>query len=276
MRVSNEKVVQAFFQGQEALSHRKNFSSHAGYLDSYSTSVAKLLADESILVRSQDECLSATTSAHANKAFLAAVRKGDARWAKGARVHWEQLEAWGLSPEDITSAKEDRNGGVAIEVNKDFWLYHPSPSGAPCVQPLLERYVRPVHLGTWFKLDRCPLSSLHFARSVLGDQGWQRCLRGTVHWVGDLFLELHDTTTRLTSADETSIPMGLWRVHYLQRGDIITGPFNLKKSHADIGHFGGISTQRYELVRIETLGGTCIPLNKSVGDHLTLELMEWP
>jgi hypothetical protein len=257
MRVSNGNVVRAFLKGEEALSHGKNLSSQKGDLVSYTTSVA-----------------------HLNKAYLAAVKLGDSRWSKGARVPWDQLSAWGLTTDDITSAREDRWGGLLLQVKEEYWLYHPNRLGAPYVWNLYEEmvkydYARPIYLGTWFKLDRCPDSPLHFARSYLGSVAWGKCLRSDVYWLGDMFLRENDRTTRLEEGDQVHVTMGIWKLRFRRRGEIVTGPFSLsREGHASVQSSAQTAKHSYRV--LPTLGDGCVPLNRPIADQHTHQLMEWP
>lgn len=277
MTTTNAKVVDAFFNSAPGRSHGKNFHTQGEYLYSYDTPIARLLEDGTVLVRSQDECDSPTTSAHANKVFLEAVRRGQFGVSPGARVRWEQLKAWGLSPEDVTSAKEDHAGGITLSIHSEYWLYHPNREGAPFVNSLLRggAHHTAVHLGTWYKVDRAPVSPLHFVRTFIGEDGWRACLEHRVVCLGDLyFIEMGDGNNSPSPYSELLyLPQGYWKVACKQVRDRIRGPFSLRNSSNLEIPLVGNNDGKYEILPIDNHRHA--PLDSPVAAHPTLTLMEW-
>jgi len=286
MTVSNDKVVAAFYAGKFAVSHGNNYTTTDGVLQSYEIPVAQLLSDQSVLIRTHEECPTATTAAHANKVFHEALRRGTAHRARGARVYWDELEKWGLEPSQFTSAYETRDMGIVLCTDAGYALYHPSLDNFPAVYPMFGytkpgRQRAPTRLGVWFKVDRPPVNALHFVRSILDQPTWEKCLESDVLWVGSEFFQRTHYTNNLTSADEIRLRLNARHtLSFRQKGDVVSAPFRLERRRTATSKIFTSNEVPYVNARasFRRLPTLCEPVQEhlSVAEQPTIQLMEWP
>lgn len=207
MRTTNDGVITAFWQGdnQEARSHSGNLRCEGNVLFSYHDEIARILEDGSMLVRSQEEARSATSSAHINKAIIKFTKSG----GFGCRVEYRQLKRWGLSPETIKGARERKGFERMLELPDGNWLYAPPVHGRPIIQTYLQSKRKVLDFNTWFLLDQKPISSLHFARSMISDEVWDRVKRrGAFLLGGYVFIPIREVSVSDYKYPSKGLPVG--------------------------------------------------------------------